>query len=532
MKMYKLLLFFSILISTELFGQTANDFSSYRPYTASYAFGMNPGWYSNLWSTQQVMDLGMGNPDRGIKGLGAHSFRMQLYNAPLETFGYDIFVPDYKYLEARGIKDLACMIGGVSDANRWNPFDQHTEWNGKKYDAGQMWKGMYEPVWLNAEKTKINPANTYAVYLYKTVQTYGRYIKFWEVINEPDFSYSNGGWLADVDPNNKTTWFYVDPKPEELVNIRVTVPYYIRLLRISWEVIKKLSPDSYVCTGGLGNRSFLAALLRNTDNPVDGSITKEYPLKAGAYFDVCSFHDYPEFSPLLKTWDNAKGKVVYFRHSDNMVAGHLLIKKWMDSLLRQDGYDGKRKPVKHFICTETGCSRDNSAEGFGGNLQQLNYNIKCQVKTLIDGQIKQMYWYATGDYKGSGHWDKFGCYYWFGDNQPYDAKIADQGIAQKTLSDLIYGKQYDAAKTRSLNIPAGADGGAFKDSNGRYVFVLWAKTTTDMTEEATASITLPQCVRKEWNFSQTGQSKKVSGQIALNATPSFFEPLNTSPIGK
>jgi hypothetical protein len=105
----------------------------------------------------------------------------------------------------------------------------------------------------------------------------------------------------------------------------------------------------------LGNRSFLASLLRNTDNPVDGSATAQYPLKAGAYFDVVSFHDYPEFSTLMRWWDNSVG-VVYDRHSDKMVQGHLIIKKWMDSLLRLDGYNGIQRPIKQFICTETGAA--------------------------------------------------------------------------------------------------------------------------------------------------------------------------------
>jgi hypothetical protein len=509
---------FALLFSLTTLAQTANDFASYKPYTGAYGFGLNPGFYSMNWTTQAVCKLGY--------DLGAKNFRMLLYNNILDVNGYQCVVSDYEYItKTLGVKDLACMVGGVSDANRWNPFNQTTEWNGVTYDAGQMWKGMYEPIWL--PDGSVNPANTYADYLYKTVTIYGKYIKFWEVTNEPDFTYGSGGWMGDVDPTNKDSWFWRDPVPEELTNIRATVPYYIRLLRISWEVIKKLSPDSYVCTGGIGNRSFLSSLLRNTDNPVDGSATPQYPLKAGAYFDVVSFHDYPEFSTLLRWWDNSVG-IVYDRHSDKLVQGHLIIKKWMDSLLRLDGYDGTHKPIKQFICTETGASRsDDINQGFGGSTVQLNYAIKCQVKTLMDGQIKQMYWYATGDYNTQAHWDVFGLYYWFGDNAMPNATLADQGRAYKTLTSFLDGKVYDSSKTKTLNIPTTADGGAFKGADGKYVYVLWAKTTTDLSELATATINMEKCKRTEWN----GTTQSASGSVQLTATPSFFEPdLTALPI--
>lgn len=497
---------------------TANDLSSYKPYTGQYAFGMNPGFYegSGKWSTQQVCAIG--------KNIGVGSFRMLLYNNILEQSGYNCLVNDYEYItKTLGAKDLACMIGGVSPTNAWNPFNQTSTWNGQVIQEANMWKGMYEPIWKG---DSINTANTFADYLKRTIDVYGKYIKFWEICNEPDFSYSNGGWLADVDPTNKSTWFYRDPAPEELINIRANVQYYIRLLRISWEVIKKYYPDSYVCTGGLGNRSFLASLLRNTDNPDSGKVTTDYPLKAGAYFDVISFHDYPEFSPLMKAWNNTTGSVDFFRHSDNLVKGHLQIKKWMDSISRLNGYDGVKMPAKQFICTETGAGRNMDGDNYGGNIVQLNYMIKTQVKTMMDQQINpltkiaQMYWFQTGDYATQAHWDLFGLYKWFGNNTYPNAELADQGIAFKTTAALLKGKIFDTAKTKTLNLPASVDGGAFKDSSGNYVYCLWAKTTTDLSEVASATVTLPSCKRTEWN----GTASNASGQVTLSATPSFFEP--------
>jgi hypothetical protein len=516
-----------ILITISSFAQTANDLSSYLPYTGKYGYGLNPGWYGYNWSTQNIIDL-------GNKNLGGHSFRMQIYDNYMHWYGDSSLLKDYKHLQSIGADETAVMIGGVSDQNYWNPFNQTDTWIGNVYQAGKMFKGMYEPIWINGE---VNPANTFAVYVKKVVDIYGPYIKFYEVWNEPDFTYGDGGWLGDTDPPNINSWFYRDPTPEELVNVRAPAEYYIRLLRISWEVIKKYQPTAYVCTGGIGNRSFLSVLLRKTDNPNGGTVTVDYPFKGGAYFDVLSFHTYPEF--LLRNWAkqgepaSADG-FYYYRHSDSAIAKHLMIKNRMDALLRSDGYNGVNKPVKQFICTETGFSRIMSGTDLGGNEVQKNYIIKAHIKTQMDGQIKQTYWYATGDggesYSPSDHWANFGCHYYFGDKQPGSATPSDQGIAVKTLSDLLYGSTYDPVKTASLKLSSIVDGGAFKKANGSYIYVLWAKTSTDLSENATASVSLPACIRKEWNYSVTGSTSSASGSVALSGTPSFFEPTQALPI--
>ena len=52
--------------------------------------------------------------------------------------------------------------------------------------------------------------------------------------------------LADADPKNRATWFYRNPDPAELVNLLSPIQYYIRILRISWEIIKKLLEYSFL----------------------------------------------------------------------------------------------------------------------------------------------------------------------------------------------------------------------------------------------------------------------------------------------
>jgi hypothetical protein len=278
----------------------------------------------------------------------------------------------------------------------------------------------------------------------------------------------------------------------------------------------------------LGNRSFLAALLRSTDNPNGGAVEQDYPLTAGAYFDVLSFHTYPEFSWDVKHWDNAVGGQVYNRHSDACLSGHFRYQTRFNDLLVQAGYDGVRMPRKHFICTETGTSRVMDNDNVGSSEIQRNYLLKCHIKTLMNGNIKQTYWYQTGD---SGvdpdHWGAFGLFYYFGDNPPLTATASDQGKALSTLTHLLYGCVYDEAKTLALHLPSTVDGGAFKRPDGTYLYALWAKTTTDLSEQASATLLLPDALHKTtlWD----GTTWDIGSSVALNATPQFVSPLASPP---
>jgi poly(3-hydroxybutyrate) depolymerase len=514
---------------------TANEFSSYVPYNGIYSYGMNPGSYGSKWSGKNIYTLSSGSASAGVKGVGAKSFRIPLYNEFLTTWGLTSLVSDLEYIKSLGAGEITAFVGRPHSTNVLD-----TVFAGASTKS-KVFKGMYEPVWLDAAQTQVNPNNTYAQYLYEVVKTYGQYVKFWEIVNEPDFTYSSGGWKGDTNPPASGSWFDHDPTAEDLYNLKAPVQYYIRLLRISWEVIKKLQPDDYVCTGGIGYRSFLDAILRNTDNPLDGSVTAEYPLKGGAYFDVLSFHNYPMFA--LKEWSYATGSFTYFRHSDAALRAYLSTKFNMDSVLGLYGYNGTTYPKKQFICTETGVSRIMNGDKWGSNEGQRNYMIKAHIASQKNG-IRQTYWFQLGDQADPNEqFSQMGLYYYFGDKTPYNATPSDQGIALKTTSDLLYGKTYDAQRTAALKLPATADGAAFRDSAGNYTYVLWAKTNTDLSETATTAYSFPQeinesgsVVRKEWNFSQTLRDTTLSGSaLELNASPSFFSvtaapPPNQPPV--
>jgi len=210
-----------------------------------------------------------------------------------------------------GMDDHVTFIGYPSDEQRETTFycsDHQSE----------LFANMYLDIWDGgANGTPVNDDNYYALYVYRMVSIYKDYVKFWEVWNEPDFDYSGNGFK---DPGQDGNWWENIPEPCDM-SIRAPVYSYIRMLRISYEVIKSLDPDAYVSVGGLGFPSFLDLIMRHSDNPNGGQINSEYPNNGGAYFDVMSYHTYPHIDGSLREWNNDIGDFDYFRHSDAAIDG-------------------------------------------------------------------------------------------------------------------------------------------------------------------------------------------------------------------
>jgi hypothetical protein len=494
----------------------ANSFSSQINYGGNYRYGVNQGYYPG-WTSENTATIAAGSSTLNIKGVGIKSFRIPLYDDFFSQWGLTVEVSKFQTYQSLGADDNTAFVGSPDASHR----DPNT-YPGSS-EQSKTFKNLYEPIWLDAEQTQVNPNNYYAKYLYDVVSTYGPYIKFWEVINEPDFTYSSAGWQGEMDPPQSGSWFDHNPTPDEMVNFRAPFTYYIRMLRISWEVIKKLQPIDYVCVGGIGYKDFLDAILRNTDDPVNGAVSSVYPNKGGAYFDVVSYHIYPMYSPGVGS-----------RHSDQAAASFVGSKVALDNLAASYGYNGSTYPRKQFICTETGISRIMSGATWGSNEGQKDYAIKASVLAQKNA-VRQVYWTGLGDgTDGNNQYDRMGLYYYFGGNAPYNQTPSDQGKAMKTTSDLLYNKTYDAARTASLNLPSSVDGAAFRASDGTYTYVLWAKTSVDLSESASANYSFPSVVvsttsvtRKEWDYSETNNATTISKtNITLAGTPSFFNESN------
>ncbi|HUR09927.1 MAG TPA: hypothetical protein VM012_01075, partial [Flavitalea sp.] len=515
---------------------TANDQGRVPWYGGYYRYGTNGGVYGPTWNDTTIADIAAGNPRKNVKGVGSKTFRPALPEEFLEQWGYDIRVAEFTHYATLGVGDNTVFLETPSAAHR-DP-NTYTEGCGTPSQIGQskVFKNLYEPIWDGgANGTPVNENNYYALYVYKTVMRYKNFTKFWEIINEPDQTH-NG--------TDAAKWWAANPAPCDLYNLKAPIYYYIRMLRISYEVIKTVDPNAYVAPGGIGFASFLDLILRTTDNPVDGSVTAQYPLKGGAYFDVLSFHGYPHFK--LQSWENSIGGFVYRRHSDAAVEEFIRVKKEFDDVLANRGYNGITYPKKFVICTENNISRKAFEQWVGGEDVARNYMIKTAVESQKN-DILQNYMFVIGDEKTEweatdpfhlmGMYKKLNGIGPIGNGGVFNQQYTTAGIAHKTVSDILLKFHYDAGRTASLNLPSNIKGGAFRSDAGKYVYVLWARTTIDNSEGAYATYSfpaglVPPTVEVEyWDYSITNFSNQISSSnINLSGAPIFISEPGTAQV--
>jgi len=523
--MQKFLVLISLFLSWTSFGQidfTAND--TIQPYEGFYRPGVNPGYHGGNWDNYSLTDLSAGNPAVGIKGAGIKAIRGGLPESFTLVWNYDAWIPVYEYYRASGLADNTLFVGYAHPDHR----DTIDYCPGDDVET-EMFLNLYEPIWDNGENgTPINDQNYYAKYIYLLAQKFGDDIRFWEVWNEPGFDLS--GYKSWLQPGQAGNWWENNPDPCDII-IRAPILNYIRTMRITYEVIKFLRPEAYVVLSGVGNDSFLDALLRNTDNPDDGSVTSDFPRKGGAYFDVMGFHVYPSIDGSIRKWNNNTQGFDYFRHSDAAVDGYGERISDRAILLAEYGYDGLTYPEKLLTVTEINVSRKKFGNSFGSDTLQRNYIIKSSLYSL-DHEVIQTHVYDLAERRKEadaiGEFDLMGLYKNLKTIAPYEQVITDEGIAYRTFTYLMYGAVKDDALTSALNLPQGVRGGAYTRKNGEKIYVLWAETKIDLSEDAFATYSFPASFsdtlyKKGWDYGETDEELMVSSQeLSLTGTPSFF----------
>ena len=490
-------------------------------YQGAFLYGSNMGYKSN-WDDKDIADALAGNASGSIEGIGVNSLRPALYEDFVETWGYGIRVETFNYYKTIGAINNTVFIGD-------RPSDAHRE--KKQYAQGmasESYENLYEPIWDNGENdTPVNDKNYYALYVYKVAKAYGN-VKFWEIKNEPDFTYSGAG---DKVAGEQGNWWDNDPRPADLSNWKAPIQSYIRLLRVSYEVIKHVNPDSYICVGGIGYSSFLDAILRNTDNPDGGKVTGAYPQKGGAWFDCLSYHIYPMYH--LRSWAGTGFR--HYRNSDDAAATVIDRKNTMFSLMAKYGY-GAEYPAKEVIITEVNVPSKSVSGYLGSQETQRNFAIKLAVLSQVNG-IAGVYIYGAWDGQEANSsstdpFDYMGLYKPLPNRPGQQLRPNESGIAWRTMTSLIGDYRYNATQTAILNLPSTVEGAAFySDKVKDYIYVLWAKTSEkDMSEDASVEYTFPAAIGannifyKQWDnnkFSVTGS------RITLKGDP-FFIKVNSS----
>jgi len=500
---------------------TANE--QVPTYDKQFLVGINPGWNGNNWTDKQLADISVGNPDLNVEGIGMQTFRIPIPESFADFWGYDILLPAFQHYEDLGMTDLTVFLQ--------NPSQEHKDT--VVYCPGspsEMFGNLYLPIWDDGtDGTPVNDSNYAALYFYKTVTLYKDNVRFWEIWNEPDFGGANCGWKPEGMPGN---WFENIPGPCD-TQLKTPVYHYIRLLKIAYEVIKSIDEDAFVAVGGIGFESYLDVLLRFTDNPIDGSVTDDYPLTGGAYFDALSFHSYPHFNGTLLYFDSINNEYLPQRHSDAAADGIINHQSRFQAVLDKYGYDGSTFPKKEIIITETGLPSKKFNEWIGSLEAQKNYVMKLQV-AAFKNKIRQIDFYNLSNqsiYDQAAGWlDVMGMFEEIRDIQPYDVTPNPSGLGCRTFGELIGSAVYDSTHTAQLNLPPEVDGAAFDLGGGVYRYVLWAKTSVDESEVASYDYTFPAGISlgalnvKEWDYSSTNSNTEISSTtVTLDGSPKFID---------
>ncbi len=496
-------------------------------YNASFGQGINFGWYQN-WTDEDLARLSTGSTDGQVRGIGVNALRPALFSWFLEQHGYGVRESTFKFYDQLGAKNNVAIIGHPNDEEQ-----STTDYCGDGVPS-MLHRGMWEPIWDGgANGTPYNDNNLYAKHVYKTVMVYGDEVRFWEVWNEPDINYSGNGWK---DRRFEGNWYDNDPEPCELM-IHAPIQAYVRMLRITWEIVKSIDPNDYVAIGGVGFPSFMDAIMRHTDEEGSGAVTGENPLLGGAYFDAISYHIYPHLEDAFREWNNDKLQWDYHRHSDRAIKGVGDKLKGFEKTAADYGYDGKKYPKKVTLCTEVNLPRrgfDLEAANLSSVQMQRNFILKLLARSQEWG-MTQLHPYQLADNKkpenAEFEFDLMG-FYRFIDNVPTlaQARVTETGVAYRTYSTFLRDASAESYITDKLDLQPQQGGVGYKLKDGQEAFVLWAETTADGNEWVTTEYSVPADLVAagyrvaEWNFSEDPKSEPLTEKLTLTGTPVFLAP--------
>jgi hypothetical protein len=419
-----------------------------------FRYGVNFGHRNGAWGDDLYADL--------ARGAGANGARISLPETHLERWGYEIEVADMRHYAEVGLRDHVAFLT--------SPIRGHSTAPASAADGELAYwipRNLHEPITLPSGE--INPDNYWAAYVYRTVSVYKEWVGVWEIWNEPD-------WVSDGRVVER--WATEAPTADELPRFHGSVFDYVRMLRVSREAARMADPDARIAVGGLGYPNFLAALLRSTDNPVDGGVDAEHPFRGDVYFDVLSIHYYPLWTP---------------GSSEAAADGLLHLQAEFQAVLDEAGRDGAGVTGKAWTCTEIGAPHVALADAPGGPEYARNFLVKAMTLGQAAG-FEGLDWFLLTDGAAPGAstsaFDSMGLYEDIVDLATTDeATLTGTGCAYATLGGLLEGAAVDGPATAGLVLPPGARGVAFRRSDGTRAWVLWAVPAgTDETAAATVSL--------------------------------------------
>lgn len=476
------------------------------PFNTSFDIGSNMGYYPPYWEDTDLALL--------AQKCGANTIRPGLFHHFLAEWGYENRVPIFQSYQQMGLRNLVAILGypatSVQDTQSFCP--EH---------RSALFSGLYEPIWAkNGPQTTVNQSNTFAQYVWEVATRYKGLIKIYEIWNEPDLNQTHG-WRPPGMPEN---WWENAPLPCE-TPLHAPPYHYIRMLRVAYEVIKKVDSEALVAVGGLGWPSYLDVICRYTDEPLRGRVDeKRFPLRGGAYFDCMSFHSYPHLSD---AWQGKRADSTNLGTSDAALAEFWRLKNQFEAVLHRYGYNDTIYPAKHWICTEFNIPRRSAGNYKGSEQTQINFVIKALVTAQMHG-IKQMHLYSLAD--ETTHTDTT---LGFGNMGLYE-KMSDTpsphalAWAYKTTAQLLQNAHFHPEETKKLALISPVQGAAFQYPDGHFIYVLWAHTAGETPDEGMVPYHFPiefeqenRCVLR-WDYSQKNVCKPlINKEIGLCSEPVF-----------
>ena len=478
-----------ILVISTLSYETGKDKGAYlkTPDSKNLQFRLGNwiGYYGNGWKESSLSELS--------KYAGYDSQRKRLIEFHFNNWGYDTELEDCKKNKEYGLSDVVGYLG--------YPIKSHSS-NATGNSEFCYPANLYERIWL--DDGSINPDNYWASYVYKTVNNYKDYIKIWQVWNEIDYT---------TNFENVEKWSTEPPNGTDLIHWYGTIYEYIRLLRITYEVAKKIDPDCWVSTGGIKYPQFLDAIMRYSDNPDEGKITDEYPAYGGAYFDCVGYHLYPEDELIdLETEKNYNSN-----GSDILAKKIAIMKKNHYNIAQKHEFNGQKYPAKIFINTETGLNSNESNGKIGGDLLRRNWVLKLALYSL-EFDIKQIHMpYLADNNGGMGDFDYLGK---FSSVEEGSKKLKNSSKGRNVL------KKIELEKTEHFrkSLPESVTGIALKNTlDDSYIYSAWLYCENDekVSQEIETELDTPfDPLVIDWEGNEN--NKKKNEKIKITSTPIFL----------
>ena len=261
--------------------------------------------------------------------------------------------------------------------------------------------------------------------------------------------------------------------------------------------------------------------MRYTDNPVDGTVTKEYPAYGGAYFDCDCYHKYPKWG----TVDIETGERFDYRGSDSDAKKVVILKKDHDYITKKYGF-GDKYPAKIFVATETGLDSEE-----GEDIKRRNWIIKTALM-CIEYDVKQHHQLVfTDDGKGMGDVQNMGEFISLEEGYSH-LKSSSKG--RIILYKMNLGKYiFDEEKTKKFRdqLPANVTGIVLKrkfpkvENESYYFNYMYSVWITCIKEEAQGQIVTKLDIpfnplKLDWEGKE--EQMKSNSNFIITSTPIFL----------